>query len=161
MDAQAIAYTSKISNGYTDPPEIIRKARGLYSRPPCNRREVFSCAGYCHGGRRAAHSPRAGASYAEKDKKKVRTGSPDRVFVMKNRAFVEFISKIRSACLFLHIVNKRPAPMLTKTRTFHPMQTPRDIAYTGTPADGRAATYSPARSSAPAATDNPETSFTE
>ena len=51
--------------------------------------------------------------------------------------------------------------MLTKTRTFHPMQTPRDIAYTGTPADGRAATYSPARSSAPAATDNPETSFTE
>ena len=32
------------------PTGNIRKARGLYPRPPCDCREVFSCAGYCRGG---------------------------------------------------------------------------------------------------------------
>lgn len=50
---------------------------------------------------------------------------------MKNRAFVEFIFEIRGAYLFLHIVNKRFAPMRTKIRTSRSEQTFRDIAFAG------------------------------
>lgn len=109
-----------------------------------------------HG--RSAHSPRAGASCAEKDKKKVRTGSPDRVFVMKNRTFVEFISKIRAACLFLHIANKKLIPMRIKFRTSRPMQTPRDISYTGNPTGGTTA-YPAVLPAAHEATENPDNIF--
>lgn len=109
-----------------------------------------------HG--RSAHSPRAGASCAEKVKKKVRTGSPDRVFVMKNRAFVEFISKIRAACLFLHIANKKLIPMRIKFRTSRPMQTPRDISYTGNPTGGTTA-YPAVLPAAHEATENSDNIF--
>lgn len=166
MHAPPTRCTSTISNGYTNPPEISGKARGLYPRPPCDCREVFSCGGVLprraavqHG--RSAHSPRAGASCAEKDKKKVRTGSPDRVFVMKNRTFVEFISKIRAACLFLHIANKKLIPMRIKFRTSRPMQTPRDISYTGNPTGGTTAYPARTPGSARGNPRIPTTSFTE
>ena len=81
----------------------IRKAKGLYPRPPCDCREVFSCG---EGLPRQAvtqptdkrHSRPSGASSVVKGENEIRACSPDRVFVMKNRTFVEFISKIRAAC---------------------------------------------------------------
>lgn len=90
----------------------IRKAKGLYPRPPCDCREVFSCG---EGLPRQAvtqptdkrHSRPSGASSVVKGENEIRACSPDRVFVMKNRTFVEFISKIRAAWLFLHIANKK------------------------------------------------------
>ena len=94
-----------IFSGFTNFPSIIIPK---VSQRPLSPTSLQLQAAVQHG--RSAHSPRAGASCAEKDKKKVRTGSPDRVFVMKNRTFVEFISKIRAACLFLHIANKNSYP---------------------------------------------------
>ena len=143
MEARATISPSTISNGYTNPPEISGRPEAFIPDLPAIAGRFFLARGIAtaaavqHG--RSAHSPRAGASYAEKDKKKVRTGSPDRVFVMKNRTFVEFISKIRAACLFLHIANKKLIPMRIKFRTSRPMQTPRDISYTGNPTGGTTA----------------------
>lgn len=122
----------------------IRKAKGLYPRPPCDCREVFSCG---EGLPRQAvaqptdkrHSRPSGASSVVKGENEIRACSPDRVFVMKNRTFVEFISKIRAAWLFLHIANKKLVPMRIKSRTSGLMQTPREISHTGNPTGGAGA----------------------
>lgn len=132
-------------------PTSLRLQGGFFLRGVLPRRAVVQ-----HG--RSAHSPRADASCAEKVKKKVRTGLPDRVFVMKNQAFVEFISKIRAACLFLHIANKKLIPMRIKFRTSRPMQTPRDISYTGNPTGGTTA-YPAVLPAAHEATENPDNIF--
>lgn len=141
----------------------IRKAKGLYPRPPCDCREVFSCG---EGLPRQAvaqptdkrHSRPSGASSVVKGENEIRACSPDRVFVMKNRTFVEFISKIRAACLFLHIANKKLIPMRIKFRTSRPMQTPRDISYTGNPTGGTTA-YPAVLPAAHEATENPDNIF--
>lgn len=122
----------------------IRKAKGLYPRPPCDCREIFSCG---EGLPRQAvaqptdkrHSRPSGASSVVKGENEIRACSPDRVFVMKNRTFVEFISKIRAAWLFLHIANKKLVPMRIKSRTSGLMQTPREISHTGNPTGGAGA----------------------
>ena len=132
-------------------PTSLRLQGGFFLRGVLPRRAVVQ-----HG--RSAHSPRADASCAEKVKKKVRTSLPDRVFVMKNQAFVEFISKIRAACLFLHIANKKLIPMRIKFRTSRPMQTPRDISYTGNPTGGTTA-YPAVLPAAHEATENPDNIF--
>lgn len=162
MHAPPTRCTSTISNGYTNPPEYpegqrplsptsLRLQGGFFLRGVLPRRAAVQ-----HG--RSAHSPRAGASCAEKDKKKVRTGSPDRVFVMKNRTFVEFISKIRAAWLFLHIANKKLVPMRIKSRTSGLMQTPREISHTGNPTGGAEA-HPAVLPAAHEATDNPDNIF--
>lgn len=141
----------------------IRKAKGLYPRPPCDCREVFSCG---EGLPRQAvaqptdkrHSRPSGASSVVKGENEIRACSPDRVFVMKNRTFVEFISKIRAACLFLHIANKKLIPMRIKFRTSRPMQTPRDISYTGNPTGGTTA-YPAVLPAAHEATENSDNIF--
>lgn len=128
----------------------IRKARGLYPRPPCNRREVFSCGGvlprravvqhgrsaYSTDGR---HTARGRMHPVPKKSKKGSNRFAGQGVRDENRAFVEFISKIRAACLFLHIANKKLIPMRIKFRTSRPMQTPRDISYTGNPTGGTTA----------------------
>lgn len=141
----------------------IRKAKGLYPRPPCNRREVFSCG---EGLPRQAvaqptdkrHSRPSGASSVVKGENEIRACSPDRVFVMKNRTFVEFISKIRAAWLFLHIANKKLVPMRIKSRTSGLMQTPREISHTGNPTGGAEA-HSAVLPAAHETTDNPDNIF--
>ena len=141
----------------------IRKAKGLYPRPPCNRREVFSCG---EGLPRQAvaqptdkrHSRPSGASSVVKGENEIRACSPDRVFVMKNRTFVEFISKIRAAWLFLHIANKKLVPMRIKSRTSGLMQTPREISHTGNPTGGAEA-HPAVLPAAHEATDNPDNIF--
>lgn len=141
----------------------IRKARGLYPRPPCDCREVFSCG---EGLPRQAvaqptdkrHSRPSGASSVVKGENEIRACSPDRVFVMKNRTFVEFISKIRAAWLFLHIANKKLVPMRIKSRTSGLMQTPREISYTGNPTGGAEA-HPAVLPAAHEATDNPDNIF--
>ena len=141
----------------------IRKARGLYPRPPCDCREVFSCG---EGLPRQAvaqptdkrHSRPSGASSVVKGENEIRACSPDRVFVMKNRTFVEFISKIRAAWLFLHIANKKLIPMRIKSRTSGLMQTPREISHTGNPTGGAGA-HSAVLPAAHEATDNPDNIF--
>lgn len=132
-------------------PTSLRLQGGFFLRGVLPRRAVVQ-----HG--RSAHSPRADASCAEKVKKKVRTGLPDRVFVMKNRTFVEFISKIRAAWLFLHIANKKLIPMRIKSRTSGLMQTPREISHTGNPTGGAGA-HSAVLPAAHEATDNPDNIF--
>lgn len=141
----------------------IRKAKGLYPRPPCDCREVFSCG---EGLPRQAvaqptdkrHSRPSGASSVVKGENEIRACSPDRVFVMKNRTFVEFISKIRAAWLFLHIANKKLVPMRIKSRTSGLMQTPREISHTGNPTGGAGA-HSAVLPAAHEATDNPDNIF--
>lgn len=141
----------------------IRKAKGLYPRPPCDCREVFSCG---EGLPRQAvaqptdkrHSRPSGASSVVKGENEIRACSPDRVFVMKNRTFVEFISKIRAAWLFLHIANKKLIPMRIKSRTSGLMQTPREISHTGNPTGGAGA-HSAVLPAAHEATDNPDNIF--
>lgn len=139
-------------------PTSLRLQGGFFLRRgiAAAGRRAARTVGIQHG--RSAHSTRADASCAEKVKKKVRTGSPDRVFVMKNRAFVEFISKIRAACLFLHIANKKLIPMRIKFRTSRPMQTPRDISYTGNPTGGTTA-YPAVLPAAHEATENSDNIF--
>ena len=132
-------------------PTSLRLQGGFFLRGVLPRRAVVQ-----HG--RSAHSPRADASCAEKVKKKVRTGLPDRVFVMKNQAFVEFISKIRAAWLFLHIANKKLIPMRIKSRTSGLMQTPREISHTGNPTGGAEA-HPAVLPAAHEATDNPDNIF--
>lgn len=141
----------------------IRKAKGLYPRPPCDCREVFSCG---EGLPRQAvtqptdkrHSRPSGASSVVKGENEIRACSPDRVFVMKNRTFVEFISKIRAAWLFLHIANKKLVPMRIKSRTSGLMQTPREISHTGNPTGGAEA-HPAVLPAAHEATDNPDNIF--
>ena len=77
---------------------------------------------------------------------------------MKNRTFVEFISKIRAAWLFLHIANKKLVPMRIKSRTSGLMQTPREISHTGNPTGGAGA-HSAVLPAAHEATDNPDNIF--
>lgn len=77
---------------------------------------------------------------------------------MKNRTFVEFISKIRAAWLFLHIANKKLVPMRIKSRTSGLMQTPRDISYTGNPTGGTTA-YPAVLPAAHEATENSDNIF--
>lgn len=77
---------------------------------------------------------------------------------MKNRTFVEFISKIRAAWLFLHIANKKLIPMRIKSRTSGLMQTPREISHTGNPTGGAGA-HSAVLPAAHEATDNPDNIF--
>ena len=154
-----------IFSGFTNFPSIIIPKVSQRPLSPTSLQlqgGFFLRRGIAAAGRRAARTvgtqPAGGCILCRKRQKKVRTGSPDRVFVMKNRTFVEFISKIRAACLFLHIANKKLIPMRIKFRTSRPMQTPRDISYTGNPTGGTTA-YPAVLPAAHEATENPDNIF--
>lgn len=162
MDVQVIAYTSKISNGYTNPPEYPEGQRPLSPTSLQSQGGFFLRGGTATAGRRAtdgqATQRPSGASGVVKGENEIRACSPDRVFVMKNRTFVEFISKIRAAWLFLHIANKKLVPMRIKSRTSGLMQTPREISHTGNPTGGAEA-HPAVLPAAHEATDNPDNIF--
>lgn len=74
MDVQVIAYTSKISSGYTDPPEYPEGQRPLSPTSPRLQGGFFLRRGIAAAGRRAARTvgtqPAGGCILCRKRQKK-------------------------------------------------------------------------------------------
>lgn len=157
MAAQVTSSISTIFNGYTNPP--ITNPEGRVPSSPTSLRS--------QGGSfiQVPPAPRKKGAQAisrqrkdtRREENTARRHAARRVFVMKNAPFVEFILQIRGAYLFLHIVNKRLAPMRTEIRTSRPKQTFRDVSYKSVPAGTVKTAHAaadPAALSANGTTDN-------
>ena len=74
MDVQVIAYTSKISNGYTNPPEISGRPEAFIPDLPAIAGRFFLARGIAAAGRRATRTvgtqPAGGCILCRKSQKK-------------------------------------------------------------------------------------------